>query len=96
MVLKPELTSITGTKANQKAMLIGVVQGYETYIDIALSQQTKRQRIAFEENSGLAIVFPVEFINELVKTRAEADWKDQQAKANPPETAPMPEDAPAK
>jgi hypothetical protein len=96
VILKPEITSITGTKSNGKAALIGVVQGYQPYTDVAISMQTKHQRIAFEENSGLAIVFPVDYVNEMVKERAEATWKIEQLKVKPPETAPIPETAPVK
>jgi hypothetical protein len=96
VILKPEITSIQGTKSNARSMLIGVVQGYQPYTDIAVSVQTKHQRIAFEENSGLAVVFPVDYINEMVKERAEAVWKTEQLKVKPPETAPIPETAPGK
>jgi hypothetical protein len=91
VILKPEMFAIDGTKSNQKAGLLGVVQGYQPYTDIAFSGQTKRARITFEENSGLAVVLPVDFINEMVKNRAEAVWKEEQAKVKPPQTAPAPQ-----
>lgn len=47
-----------------KQMLLGVVSSYIPYRDIAISVQTKRPRITFEENSGLAIVVPS---GELIK-----------------------------
>ncbi|WP_315810898.1 trypsin-like peptidase domain-containing protein [Bradyrhizobium sp. SZCCHNR2028] len=75
VILKPEIISIQGTKSNSKAALIGVVLSYESYIDTAISQQTKRARITFEENSGLAEVLPIDFVNELVKERAEQLWR---------------------
>jgi hypothetical protein len=96
VILKPEITSIQGTKSNSKAMLVGVVEGYQPYIDIASSLQTKHQRIAFEENSGLAVIFPMDYVNEMLKGKAEAIWKSEQLKVKPPETAPIPEAAPAK
>jgi hypothetical protein len=36
------------------------------YVDVAVSEQTKKARIAFEENSGLAEVLPVDFIDEAI------------------------------
>ena len=44
--------------------LIGMVQGYLPYSDVAVSRQTGRPRVTFEENSGLAVVIPVEEINQ--------------------------------
>lgn len=83
VVLKPEITSIQGTKANGKAALIGIVLSYEPYVDTAISQQTKHARIRFEENSGLASVLPVNAINELVKSKAEDVWKAEQQRTAP-------------
>ncbi|MCK4618738.1 MAG: trypsin-like peptidase domain-containing protein [Desulfobacterales bacterium] len=48
----------------KKQMLLGVVSSYIPYRDTAISVQTKRPRIIFEENSGLAIVVPA---GELIK-----------------------------
>jgi hypothetical protein len=93
VILKPELFSIQGTKSIQKAMLLGVVQSYQPYTDVAYSAQTKHARITFEENSGLAVVLPVDFINEMVKSKAEAVWKEEQLRVKPPETAPSPPQA---
>lgn len=60
VVSRPEMISIEGTKSLSSAYLIGVVSSYVPYQDIAVSQQTKRPRIIFEENSGLATVVPVD------------------------------------
>ncbi len=46
--------------------LIGIVSNYIPYQDIAISQQTKRPRISFEENTGLCNVVPVEAIIEIM------------------------------
>jgi hypothetical protein len=96
VVLKPEISSIQGTKSNAKGALVGVVEGYQPYTDVAQSVQTKHNRITFEENSGLAVIVPVEFINEMVEERAEAMWKAEQLKLKPAETAPIPDEAPPK
>jgi hypothetical protein len=96
VILKPELFSVQGTKSNQRAVLLGVVQSYQAYTDVAYSGQTKHARITFEENSGLAVVLPVDFINEMVQSKAEAVWKEEQLRVKPPETAPSPpQNAPA-
>ena len=71
MILRPEITSISGTKSQTNAYLIGVVIDYRPYIDTAVSQQTRRPRISFEENSGLADVRPVDVVNEAIMA-----WRD--------------------
>jgi hypothetical protein len=72
VILKPEITSISGTKSHSNAYLIGVVTDYRSYVDTAVSQQTKRPRITFEENSGLADVLPIDVVNEAIKA-----WREQ-------------------
>lgn len=71
VVLRPEITSIAETKNRTNALLVGVVIDYRSYIDTAVSQQTKRPRITFEENSGLAEVLPIDVVNEAIKA-----WRD--------------------
>lgn len=46
--------------------LIGVVSESINYVDIAISQQTKRPRITFEDNAGLSIVIPTDAVLELI------------------------------
>src|SRR5262249_25715689 len=60
VVVKPEAFAIEGTKAQSRAYLVGIVQGYVPYEDVAISQQTGRPRVVFEENSGLGAVHPVD------------------------------------
>ena len=67
VVAKPEIMAIQGTKSRSNATLIGIVKGYIPYQEIAISQQTKRARIMFEENSGLTAVIPVDFIIETIE-----------------------------
>lgn len=69
VVLKPEALAIEGTTAQVTPYLIGVVQAYVPYEDVAVSQQTGRPRIVFEENAGLAAVLPVDFIEETIAAR---------------------------
>jgi len=49
------------------AYLIGITNSYIPYTDMAISPQTKRLRVTFEENSGLTQVIPVDYINETIK-----------------------------
>jgi len=64
VVTKPEMTTIQGTKNLTSAYLIGIVSGYVPYRDVAISEQTKRPRVVFEENSGLAAVVPIDRVAE--------------------------------
>lgn len=67
VILRPELGSIQGAKpAINEAYLLGIVKGYVPYIDVAVSAQTKRPRVTFEENSGLAEVIPADAIQETI------------------------------
>lgn len=67
VILKPEVIAIQGTKAHNNALLIGLVSSFQTYQDVAISQQTGRPRIIFEENAGLANVVPVDQINTAIE-----------------------------
>src|SRR5208282_3835840 len=58
VILEPSLLAIQGTKNNNTAYLIGMVSAYIPYTDVAISPQTQRPRVTFEENSGLAEVIP--------------------------------------
>jgi S1-C subfamily serine protease len=66
VIIKPEASFIQGTKAMNKAALIGIVKSYIPYTDVAISQQTGKARITFEENSGLANVETVDKITETI------------------------------
>lgn len=68
------MTSIQGTNSSNKSRLIGIVKSYIPYIDVAISQQTNRTRITFEENSGLTKVEPVDHI---LQTIEEAERKEK-------------------
>jgi hypothetical protein len=49
--------------------LIGIISSYIPYVDPCISVQTNRARITFEENSGLAEVFPVDLIMNLIQSQ---------------------------
>lgn len=66
VVLKPELTAIEGTKAQLKAYLIGMVLSYHPYEDVAVSTQTRQRRVTFQENSGLAEVLPIDYVDQAI------------------------------
>ena len=66
VVTKPEIASIKGTKFNNSSRLIGMISRYLPYEDVAISAQTRKPRIIFQENSGLATVVPVDVIQETV------------------------------
>ena len=48
-------------------MLLGIISAYIPYKDTAVSLQTKRPRITFEENSGLTVVIPSDDILKLME-----------------------------
>ena len=66
VLTKPEIASITGTKPNKSSLLIGMISSYLYYEDVAISSQTHKARITFQENAGLATVVPVDAIQETV------------------------------
>lgn len=68
--LKPSLIrfdqegiSIGGDNLGGK--FVGIIGSYLSYEEIAISIQTGRPRVVFEENTGLAKVWSVEFIKEI-------------------------------
>ncbi|QPJ65235.1 MAG: hypothetical protein G3M78_07465 [Candidatus Nitrohelix vancouverensis] len=65
VIYKPEIISI-GAPAVSKPGLIGIIASYLTYTETALSQQTGQPRIVFEENSGLAVVIPIDYVQETI------------------------------
>lgn len=73
VVLRPEMVSLAGKAAINQAYLIGVVKDYVAYQDIAVSQQTNRPRVTFEENSGLSSVVPIEYVRETIEAYLKAE-----------------------
>lgn len=67
VVTKPEAISIKGTRSIEKSCLIGIVTGFLPYEDIAVSKQTGKPRVVFQENSGLAVVVPADVIQETIE-----------------------------
>lgn len=67
VLYKPEIVSIEGTPSVRRSALIGIVAGYLTFRDTAVSHQTGAPRIIFEENAGLAVVHTVDQVREVVE-----------------------------
>ena len=67
ILLKPEAVSIQGTKSNNRCGLLGMVSSYLPYQEVAISTQTERPRMIFEENSGLGVAVPHDLIKETVE-----------------------------
>lgn len=65
---KPLIENITDRKFTTFPKLIGVIGEYLTYDERAISEQTGRHRITFEENTGLSRIWPVETLNEIILT----------------------------
>jgi len=61
-------TNITMGGDNLDGTFIGVIGNYIAYQEVAISVQTKRPRIVFEENTGLSKVWPVEYIQEILNS----------------------------
>jgi hypothetical protein len=80
---RPEVTSITGTQSVNASYLIGVVSGFISYTDVAVSAQTGRPRVTFEENTALASVVPADYIRETIAAFRAAN---PEAPASPPGT----------
>jgi hypothetical protein len=78
VVLRPEMVSITGTKSQANAYLVGAVIAYEPYSEIAVSIQTKQPRIVFQENSGLADVLPIDDVEDAI-----SQWRVTRSAAAP-------------
>jgi len=76
--LKPSFmdyqTSVIGQL--KPAKFIGIISSYLSYRDMAISQQTGRPRITFEENSGLANVYSSSIIEEIFSS---TDFKNKMA-----------------
>lgn len=84
VILKPEIVFVPDTKAQNRSYLIGIVVGFVPYQEVAISAQTKRARIVFEENSGLAAVHPVDMIEEAIDSFYQIVAQRAQNRTTPP------------
>lgn len=60
----------TKVDAPPPGYFIGIIGAYLPYRDPAISVQTGRPRIIFEENTGLCICWSVAFLNEIIASKA--------------------------
>ena len=67
VVLKPEMTTVSQTRRITHSLLIGMVRAYIPSQEVAVSEQTGRPKVIFEENSGLAEVEPIDVIRETME-----------------------------
>ena len=65
--LKPSVMDFKSNQLGQirPAKFIGIINSYLSYQDAAVSAQTGRPRITFEENAGLANVFSISHIEDI-------------------------------
>jgi len=66
VIIEAEIMAVGGTKSVNQTRLIGVVSSGVTYQDIAVSQQTGRSRVIFEEQTGLTRVVPIDSVIEAI------------------------------
>ncbi len=66
IITRPELISIQGTKNLDKSVLVGIVHSYIPYQETLINSQTGKMVEIRSENSGLALVHPVEYIREII------------------------------
>jgi hypothetical protein len=83
VISKPEIASIRGTRFARSASLLGIVSSYVAYQDIAVSQQTGRVRVIFEENSGLAEAYSVDCIDQTIAALEEVTAGRARKEAQP-------------
>jgi len=60
--------SFGGAEVLREEMLVGMVSSFIPYSEIAVSLQTKRPRVIFEENSGLANLVPAWVVKKFIAT----------------------------
>ncbi|MDY2985513.1 MAG: serine protease [Synergistes jonesii] len=66
IVTRPEMMAISGTKALDRSVLLGIVYSYIPYRENLVNQQTREIVETRSENSGIALVHPVEQIRQVV------------------------------
>lgn len=70
VLLRPEAMSVAGSQNHKLAYLIGILHSYIPYVEHTVSLQTGKIRNIFEENSGLTLVHPVDYIFRTVALEA--------------------------
>lgn len=67
---------------------IGIIGAYIPYQEIAISAQTGRPRVMFEENTGLSVVSSVSLVKELVESSAARTQIERLRKRYPEKNSP--------
>lgn len=67
LINRLEIASLTGTKSFTSTCLIGIISAYIPYCDALISRQTGEIMQTTRENSGLAIAYTVDAIQEVVE-----------------------------
>ena len=73
---------ILTSPAEYKVKFAGIIGSYLPYQEAAISKQTGRTRIIFEENTGLSIVWSVKFLEEIIKSKEFQQQLDKLSKVN--------------
>lgn len=68
IINRPDFISVHGTKNFDRSVLVGIVHSYIPYQETLINSQTGRMVEIRSENSGLALVHPVEYIREIIDT----------------------------
>jgi len=66
IIYRPELSFIEGTKNLSKSVLMGIIHSYIPYEELLISTQTKQIVEKRQENSGIALMHPVEYIRDII------------------------------
>lgn len=66
IVSKPEFIGIQGTNILDRCVLIGIIHAYLPYRESLINSQTKEIVEVRSENSGLALMHPVEYIRDVI------------------------------
>lgn len=85
VILRPEGLAVPGTKAQMSTLLIGIVDSYMLYEETAYTPDG-RPRVAFVENSGLAVAHSVDAIEETIAhlKKRQDEWGGRVAPAEAP------------
>ena len=67
VLIKPEFLTVGDTSHVRDSRFIGMVSAYLPYRDVAISTQTGKPRVIFEENSGISEVVPVDHILQTIE-----------------------------
>ena len=77
VVNRPEVASVGDLAPVADSRLIGIVSRYLTYRDEAVSAQSRRTRVVFEENSGLVAVYPIDYVFDCIANIPDAPTEVQ-------------------